>query len=236
MSGGFRLRRGVVGGHLAQRRNQQVGWADLALGQLFNCDSSFQGRDRFATPDARRLRPTATQSPGQPKVVAALTHPSIELRHDQNVHHMHITGQVDCARWPLAHFRVTRENVHMPHTNRPKHYLRQWRKASGLSLQGVRDKAEALHADRVVAEGEEVDLNKIGLSHSTLSRIESFKVPYNQRLLEVLAEVYGTDVPSLIMRNPEDPEGIWSIMDQIPPAQRPLALKMLSGLKSGTDG
>ena len=60
----------------------------------------------------------------------------------------------------------------MPHTNRPKHYLRQWRKASGLSLQGVRDKAEALHADRVVAEGEEVDLNKIGLSHSTLSRIE----------------------------------------------------------------
>lgn len=149
---------------------------------------------------------------------------------------MHIMGQADCARWPLVQFHVARENVHMPHTNRPKHYLRQWRKASGLSLQGVRDKAEALHADRVVAEGEEVDLNKIGLSHSTLSRIESFKVPYNQRLLEVLAEVYGTDVPSLIMRNPEDPEGIWSIMDQIPAAQRPLALKMLSGLKTGTDG
>lgn len=149
---------------------------------------------------------------------------------------MHITGQADCARWVLVQFPAARENVHMPHTNRPKHYLRQWRKASGLSLQGVRDKAEALHADRVVAEGEEVDLNKIGLSHSTLSRIESFKVPYNQRLLEILAEVYGTDVPSLIMRNPEDPEGIWSIMDQIPPAQRPLALKMLSGLKTGTDG
>ncbi|WBT04843.1 helix-turn-helix transcriptional regulator [Brevundimonas vesicularis] len=124
----------------------------------------------------------------------------------------------------------------MPHSERPKHYLRQWRKASGLSLQGVRDKAEALFEDRVVAEGEEVDLNKIGLSHSTLSRIESFKNPYNQRLLEVLAEVYGTDVPSLIMRNPEDPEGIWTIMDQIPAAQRPVALKMLSGLKTGTDG
>lgn len=124
----------------------------------------------------------------------------------------------------------------MPHTDRPKHYLRQWRKASGLSLQGVRDKAEALYEGRVVAEGEEVDLKKIGLSHSTLSRIESFQVPYNQRLLEVLAEVYGTDVPSLIMRNPEEPESIWSIMDQIPVAQRPLALKMLSGLKTGTEG
>lgn len=126
--------------------------------------------------------------------------------------------------------------MHMSHIDRPKHYLRQWRKAAGLSLEGVRDKAEAMIGDRVVAEGEEVDLNKIGLSHSTLSRIESFKVPYNQRLLEVLAEVYGTDVASLIMRNPDDPEGIWTIMDQIPAAQRPVALKMLSGLKTGTDG
>lgn len=106
-------------------------------------------------------------------------------------------------------------------------------------MQGVRDKAEAIHADRVVAEGEEVDLNKIGLSHSTLSRIESGKVPYNQRLLEVLAEVYGTDVASLIIRDPTEPEGIWSIYDQIPVAERPRALKVFSGvvdgLKAGND-
>lgn len=124
----------------------------------------------------------------------------------------------------------------MPHTDRPKHYLRQWRKASGLSLEGVREAAEALFSDRIVAEGEEVDLNKIGLSHSMLSRIETFKKPYNERLLEVLAEVYGTDVPSLIMRNPEDPEGLWSIYDSIPVRDRPTALRMLSGLKTGTDG
>ena len=149
---------------------------------------------------------------------------------------MHNRGQEPCARWPLAVLHLSRDNVHMSHTDRPKHFLREWRKAAGLSLQGVRDKAEALFSDRVVAEGEDVDLNKIGLSHSTLSRIESFKVPYNQRLLEVLAEVYGTDVPSLIMRNPEDPEGIWSIYDQIPASQRVVALRMLSGLKTGTDG
>lgn len=149
---------------------------------------------------------------------------------------MHIEGQAECAPWALVRNRAAFDNVCMAHTDRPKHYLRQWRRAAGLSLQDVRDKAEALFADRVVAEGEEVDLNKIGLSHSTLSRIENFKNPYNERLLDVLAEVYGTDVPSLIMRNPEDPEGLWSIYDQIPAAQRPVALRMLSGLKTGTDG
>lgn len=132
------------------------------------------------------------------------------------------------------------DNVHMPHSDRPKHYLRQWRKAAGLSLEGVREKAQALFEDRVVAEGEEIDLNKIGLSHSTLSRIESFKVPYNQKLLEVLAEVYGTDVASLIIRDPTEPEGIWSIYDQIPVTERTRALKVISGvvegLKTGTEG
>lgn len=153
---------------------------------------------------------------------------------------MHKYGQETCAPWVLAAPMRPFDNVHMPHSDRPKHYLRQWRKAAGLSLQGVRDRAEALFEDRVVAEGEEFDLNKIGLSHSTLSRIESFKVPYNQRLLEVLAEVYGTDVASLIIRDPTEPEGIWSIYDQIPVTERPRALKVISGvvegLKTGTEG
>lgn len=153
---------------------------------------------------------------------------------------MHNQGQGPCAPWLLSVLDLSRDNVHMPHTDRPKHYLRQWRKAAGLSLEGVRDKAEALFQDRVVAEGEEIDLNKIGLSHSTLSRIESFKVPYNQKLLEVLAEVYGTDVASLIIRDPTEPEGIWSIYDQIPVTERPRALKVISGvvegLKTGTEG
>lgn len=127
------------------------------------------------------------------------------------------------------------DNVHMPHSDRPKHYLRQWRKAAGLSLEGVREKAQALFEDRVVAEGEEIDLNKIGLSHSTLSRIESFKVPYNQRLLEVLAEVYGTDVPSLIMRDPTEPNALWSIVDQLKPTQRPVARRMLEALAQSDD-
>ena len=217
---------------------QEFGSFDLTSGDALDLEGASRGRAALAATDARCLRSAASQDCGEPQVVASVSHPACEfcLRHASNVHLMHIRGQEYCAQWPLDALALARDNVHMSHTDRPKHYLRQWRKASGLSLQGVRDKAEALYEDRIVAEGEEVDLNKIGLSHSTLSRIESFKVPYNQRLLEVLAEVYGTDVPSLIMRNPEDPEGIWSIMDQIPAAQRPVALRMLSGLKTGTEG
>lgn len=129
------------------------------------------------------------------------------------------------------------DNVRMAQIPRPKHYLRQWREHVGLSLQAVKDAAEALFADRVVAEGEEVDLNRIGLSYSTLSRIETFKVPYNQALLEVLAEVYGTDPASLIMRDPSDPEGIWSIYDKVPATEKPVALRVLQGFaKTGTEG
>lgn len=125
----------------------------------------------------------------------------------------------------------------MSRNERPPHYLRQWRKASGLSLQAVEEKAIALFSDRVLAEGEEIDLRKIGVSHSNLSRVENYKVPYNQRLLEVLAEVYGTDPASLIIRDPSDPDGLWSIYDQIEPTQRQTALRVLEGFRrTGTDG
>ena len=125
----------------------------------------------------------------------------------------------------------------MSQTQRPRHYLRQWRKAAGLTLQAVAERADAIFADRVVAEGEAVDLRKIGLHFTTLARIEKFQIPYNEALLEVLAEVYGTDPASLIMRNPADPDGLWSIYDQIPAADRPTALRVLQGFKrTGTDG
>lgn len=96
--------------------------------------------------------------------------------------------------------------------------------------------AEAIVSDRIIAEGEEGNFAKIGLSQPNLSRIERGATPYNQTLLQILAEVYQTDVASLIVRDPTDPDGIWSIYDQIPTEQRPVALRMLSGLKTGTDG
>lgn len=128
------------------------------------------------------------------------------------------------------------ENVRVMQ-ERPKHYLREWRKHRGFSSIGAAiERAHEILSDRVIAEGEEGDMKRLGLSQSNISRVESGKIPYNQDLLEILAEVYQTDVASLIIRNPADPEGLWSIYDQIPPPQRQTALKVLSGFKTGTDG
>jgi transcriptional regulator with XRE-family HTH domain len=81
-----------------------------------------------------------------------------------------------------------------------RHFLRAWRKHRGKTLEQV---AELLH-----------------MSHSQLSRIENFKQPYNQELLERLAELYMCDVVDLLIRDPLDPEGMWTIWESAEPAER----------------
>ena len=83
---------------------------------------------------------------------------------------------------------------------RHKTFLREWRNKAGKTLEAV---AEHLH-----------------MSHSQLSRIERGKQPYNQELLEALADLYMCDVVDLLIRDPSDPNGMWSIWDQATPAQR----------------
>lgn len=85
------------------------------------------------------------------------------------------------------------------HRRRPT-FIRQWRDARKLS--------------------QEVLAERIGVSHATISRIETGKQDYNQTLLELLAEELGTDPVSLLIRDPSDPDAIWSIWDQAKPSQR----------------
>lgn len=81
-----------------------------------------------------------------------------------------------------------------------RHFLRAWRKNSHKTLEQV---ADQLH-----------------MSHSQLSRIERYQQPYNQELLEALAELYMCDVVDLLIRDPSDPEGMWSIWEKAKPAER----------------
>lgn len=78
--------------------------------------------------------------------------------------------------------------------------MREWRKHNNKTLAAV---AEFLH-----------------MSHSQLSRIERGEQPYNQELLEALAELYMCDIVDLLIRDPTDPEGMWTIWEQAKPAQR----------------
>lgn len=58
------------------------------------------------------------------------------------------------------------------------------------------------------------------MDKSNLSKVERGILPYNQDLLERLADALMTDPASLLMRNPANPAAIWSIWDQASPGER----------------
>lgn len=109
--------------------------------------------------------------------------------------------------------------MHLVYMARRKQYrvtfMRQWREKAGLTLERAAD--------------------RIGTTHASLSRIERGKQPYSQELLEAAAAAYNTDVASLLMRNPADPEGLWSIWDHAKPGQRQIIVEIAKTvLKTGT--
>lgn len=108
----------------------------------------------------------------------------------------------------------------------------------GLTLEQVAERIMVMGAERRDAAGDPLASPKT-MTHASLSRIERGLQPYSQPLLEMLAEIYMTDPASLLIRNPTDPEGLWSIWDALRPAQRDVALAMLRGLverRTGTTG
>jgi transcriptional regulator with XRE-family HTH domain len=100
---------------------------------------------------------------------------------------------------------------------RARHFLREWREFKDYTLEQMAERIPLVSQNRVVREGEG---KAITMTHATLSRIERGKLPYNQHLLEVLAEIYQTDVASLLMRDPSQPEGLWSIYEKLTPPAR----------------
>lgn len=99
-----------------------------------------------------------------------------------------------------------------------KTYLREWRKMKpGRTIEVV---AEHLH-----------------ISRTQLGRIEKGQQPYNQELLEALADLYDCSVADLLIRDPSDPEGMWSIWDQAKPGERRQIAEVAKTLiRTGTEG
>jgi transcriptional regulator with XRE-family HTH domain len=98
---------------------------------------------------------------------------------------------------------------------RRKTFIREWRHHRNLTLEQL--------------------ANRIGMTHATLSRVERGLQPYTQDLLEALAVELGTDAASLLMRNPGDPEAIWSLWDEARPGQKALIVELAKTLlKTGT--
>lgn len=79
-------------------------------------------------------------------------------------------------------------------------FFKEWRKHRGLTQ------------DRLA--------ERLGTTKTRVSMKETGEEPYDQDYLEALADALQTDAASLLMRNPLEPEAIWSVWDQAKPAQR----------------
>lgn len=79
-------------------------------------------------------------------------------------------------------------------------FIRQWRLFRGLTLEQIAD--------------------RIGTTHATLSRVERGLQPYSQALLEAVADALGCEPADLLVRDPSDPEGIWTVWDHAKPGER----------------
>lgn len=112
---------------------------------------------------------------------------------------MNIRVKRECAPRTIGWFEALQHNVHMA-TSYRKTFLREWRK----------------HRNRTLIQVAEF----LSMTHGQLSKIERGKQPYNQALLEALAELYMCDPVDLLIRDPKDPIGIWSVWDRAKPGDR----------------
>src|SRR2546430_17472676 len=92
----------------------------------------------------------------------------------------------------------------MPRVGNPKHrrrhFIREWRQHRGLTQELLAERLETTKAN--------------------ISRVENLKQGYTQDFLEACAAALSTDVASLLIRDPTDPEGLWSVWDQAKQGER----------------
>lgn len=106
-----------------------------------------------------------------------------------------------CGLFYHAALGVSKQQQGM--SEKPVHrptFIRQWRNHRGYSL----DKLAGM----------------VPMDKSNLSKVERGMLPYNQEMLERLADALMTDPASLLMRDPTSSGAIWSIWDRASPGER----------------
>lgn len=98
----------------------------------------------------------------------------------------------------------------------PRHFIREWRAYRQLTQQQLAE--------------------RIGIDKSYLSKIETGRKRYDQPFLEAAAEVLRCEPADLLIRDPLDPEGIWSIWDALAPTERRQVVEIAKTIKrTGSD-
>lgn len=100
---------------------------------------------------------------------------------------------MDNRRWPQSMVMA-----------KPRRYrrtfIREWRQHRKLTLEQLAE--------------------RLDMTAAHLSMLERGQRGYTQETLERVAHALSTDAASLLMRNPEDQDAIWSVWDQAKPGER----------------
>lgn len=156
------------------------------------------------------------------------------MLHVSFVRSAYMTVNARCTPGSMASIWAVVHHANMAKDKGPRHHLRAWRKHRELSLEAVAERVALLSSERAASDP---DVRPITMTHATLSRIERGKLPYNEHLMELLADIYKTDVASLIIRDPSRHDAIWDIWAQLAPVQREQVVEIARTLKrTGTDG
>ena len=98
-----------------------------------------------------------------------------------------------------------------------RHFIREWRKHRGLTQEQLAE--------------------RIGISKPYLSKIETGSRRYDQPFLEAASEALRCMPADLLVRDPTDPQGLWSIYDGLTPIERSKLVEMARVLRGTvTDG
>ena len=97
-------------------------------------------------------------------------------------------------------------------------YLKQWRRHLHLTQAQVADRLSHL------------DDPKLPTTAASLSRIETGRQPYSQRILEALAELYAVSPADLLGRDPTKDGRIYDLVARMNPVQRAQAGQVLEAL------
>jgi transcriptional regulator with XRE-family HTH domain len=90
-------------------------------------------------------------------------------------------------------------------------FIRQWRLYRNLTQERLAD--------------------RLGMTAGNLSQLERGIVGYTQPVMEAVADALGCTVADLLIRDPSDPEGIWSVWEALTPSERHRAVTILQALK-----
>lgn len=76
---------------------------------------------------------------------------------------------------------------------------------------------------------------RVDMSHGNVSLIERGLQNYTQETLEAFADALRCEPADLLMRDPTDPEAIWSLWDKAKPGERKMIVDIAKTvLKTGT--